>query len=333
MNSSELNLLALSALQRGDFYQAQELFRKNARKYPNHFSYNNLGQYYVTEGRESDSGNTYCANWLGLHYLQKAASLMETPLNLINLGAAWVEQGAYQRKDTLIKQNAYLEASKCFGRANELQADIRYRYNMAVCLFRAGKYENADKIFSDVRDNMKVGLSAYIDNGMVCTSALYSLYYTKGKEALKMALGESMSGENIEEDDFFTLCYLCEDYGKAAVYAKRFLQSLKPSDAHLAMIVDVLLHEHCFAKDRELIQYLTKCSGESNYKARRMVDETDYRQKWIGSYLYIPSIIAMCGYFGCKIEGHDAPPFIDIENTKLKAKRKQRMQLLKRTME
>lgn len=122
------------------FYEAQELFRQNAGLYPSHFSFNNWGQHYITEGRKNESGKVYCAKQTGIHYLKKAASMKETSLNLTNLGMEMYGKEAFQ------------EAYQYFDRANELNADIRRQYNMAVCLFQDKKYGAEKESYSVIKE-------------------------------------------------------------------------------------------------------------------------------------------------------------------------------------
>ena len=93
--AAKLNAEALEILSQGNFIGAQRKFQINAKKHPGHQTFNNLGQYYFTEGLEMKNGKVRNADTLGIYQLKKAEKLQQTPLNLTNLGVAYYERAKY----------------------------------------------------------------------------------------------------------------------------------------------------------------------------------------------------------------------------------------------
>ena len=109
--AAKLNAEALEILSQGNFIGAKRKFQINAKKHPGHQTFNNLGQYYFTEGLEMKNGKVRNADTLGIYQLKKAEKLQQTPLNLTNLGVAYYERASLKipANMRIIHQKGYKE--------------------------------------------------------------------------------------------------------------------------------------------------------------------------------------------------------------------------------
>ena len=90
MKPQEINEKALAFLANQDWKTAQELFYENARKFPSHKTYNNLGFFLIREGLLCKNGTQRNALKLGLKYLEKASKFEESSVNCVAMVEAIV---------------------------------------------------------------------------------------------------------------------------------------------------------------------------------------------------------------------------------------------------
>ena len=83
----EINENALTALRNEDFDKAQELFRANAKHYPNGCTLNNLGVFFCYCGIRQKNGKQVSAWAQGVKYLRQAAAREQNAVICGNLGA------------------------------------------------------------------------------------------------------------------------------------------------------------------------------------------------------------------------------------------------------
>ena len=139
-NYKILNDAALTALDRGEFDKAQDGFRSNAKRFPNGCTLNNLGVFYCTCGMRQRNGKLVSAWKIGLKYLLKAAAIDKNAVIYGNVGMA------------LFKQNMFIEAFNYFNEARSLHCNCLFTYNMAVCKYMSGSYDEAKELLSLVLD-------------------------------------------------------------------------------------------------------------------------------------------------------------------------------------
>ena len=89
MDIKEKNQKALACLASQNWERAQRLFFANAKQYPCHETYNNLGVFLIHEGLTCQNGKSRSAKKLGMKYLLRAADMKTTPVNLCAIAKAF----------------------------------------------------------------------------------------------------------------------------------------------------------------------------------------------------------------------------------------------------
>lgn len=143
----EINENALTALRNEDFDKAQELFRANAKHYPNGCTLNNLGVFFCYCGIRQKNGKQVSAWAQGVKYLRQAAAREQNAVICGNLGAV-----AFQDKK-------YQDAYALFREATEKRGSCALAYNMGICTYWNGNYTQTKELLAPVLNKDSV---AYI---------------------------------------------------------------------------------------------------------------------------------------------------------------------------
>lgn len=89
---------AMKALERDDFYSAQEYFQKALKRTPSYQTYNNLGYFYLSEGRTDENGCVKCADAVGMRYLKRRSRLSLRRLRRVVLAIFSTKRGRIKRR-------------------------------------------------------------------------------------------------------------------------------------------------------------------------------------------------------------------------------------------
>lgn len=307
--AAKLNAEALEILSQGNFIGAQRKFQINAKKHPGHQTFNNLGQYYFTEGLEMKNGKVRNADTLGIYQLKKAEKLQQTPLNLTNLGVAYYERAKY----ITYSPSDYEAALEYFTRANELKTASWRLYNMAACLWRLERYEEASAVLKRLcSDYPKEKIRRECATGAMAPYA-FSLLKTHRSEQWGQLLKTKIqcSEKDMEIYDRFTLFYLGGKLEQATVLCTQIMNEIlkewQPNLSVLAMLIDCAIQHSLFENWQMLMKYLSENSRENNRILRKLVKDEQFRMKTIQSFHYEMGMTYPCGYFGCP--KHRVPRF------------------------
>lgn len=305
--AAKRNAEALATLSQGNFIGTQQILQENAKRYPGHQTYNNLGYYYCTEGLEMKNGQVRSAVKLGIQYLQKAEKIQETPLNLTNLGEAYFKNAQYQSH---LKED-YEKALAYYTRANEMEAASWRLYNMAACLWKLGRYDRAYMALGQLHENYsKESILKGCGRRAVMPFALLFIQCHEPEQKTSF-LKDPLITDNTEEEldvlERFIIYYFCADLERAAQLSEEILNKWEPDPPELAMIIDCFIRKKKFQEVSALIQYVSEHYSVKNRLLRKLVREPAFRTQTIKSFHYEMNIAYTCGFYGCL--KHNAPGF------------------------
>jgi len=285
-----INSDALSALCQNDTYQAQELFRKNAKINPSSVSFNNLGVFYISEGIYTLDNSFRTAKKLGVSYLEKARMIKPLNLSYLALGRVCFED------------NDYNGAICNFKKANALKSEYGTLYNLALSYYRNGMPENAISSFKKAL--LACSEESYFDT---YASYLFSLIQVDMKmchEQIASLFDDDTNNTAIER---FVLAYLCDDMHLAEHLINRMLCDFDVGIEVTAMVFDCLIR---YGKENKAEEYLNQkvqiLKETMNYffkqnikKYKEIFLHKEYRKEVIATYQYIAPLVEQCCYYGC----------------------------------
>lgn len=285
-----VNEAAFEALSQHEVYQAQTLFRQNAKNNPCFMTLNNLGVFHIFEGLLRPDNSGHGATKLGIIYLKKAELLQKSDLTLLAYG--W---GCFE-------SNRYIEAYEYYRQACELKPSYASLYNAGVSLYMQGMYDDAAVLFQkslNICDQ-----SDYIDTYL---SYMYSLQHSdkiKFHEAFSILLQHDT--EDLEWEKLI-FAYFCDDLILAERQIKTaFNHNFIDTDV-MAIIFDCLFK---LKKDDEAMEYLNQqieILEAYNYNfnpeiihTKQVFSQTEYREKIIRGFMNPLRLIKQCCYYGCQ---------------------------------
>ncbi|MEA4832995.1 MAG: hypothetical protein VB118_10340 [Oscillospiraceae bacterium] len=284
------NYAALDAIDEHEVYQAQTLFRENAKRSPCFMTINNLGVFHIFEGLLKSDNSGHGATKLGISYLKKAENYQKSNLTLLAYGFANFETKQYG------------DAYERFKQACELKEDYNTVYNCGTSIYMTGSYHDAAIWF-----NKALSLCSSDDYYDTFISYLFSLLYSNKKEFLstyKKLL--TMNYENMEWEKFI-FSYFADDLHLTENLIEPVLKNYCVGHIEMSIIFDCL---YKFGKGEKSIEYLQKLveyfeGFEYNTQPeishiKRAFAQADYRIKLITEYRHSISIIKQCCYYGCK---------------------------------
>lgn len=285
-----LNQFALEALSRNELYEAQNLFRQNAKRYPCFITFNNLGIFYVFEGLYKPDYSRRRAKKLGISYLKKAELYQKSRLTMLGLGQAYFE----------IKD--YKEASKNFQEAYEYKPDYATTHDLALSFYMQGMYREASMWFKKA-----LSICSRDDYAETCAIYAFSLLQIdkrKCHEVLSDLLKDDTEYMEVEK---FTLAYLCNDLEAAVSQIKPMLEHFSIEVEEMAMVFDCLFKldkkEEAMEYLRNKVEFLEECDYNFQPEIKRLkkvFSQEEYRKEAILSYQYIIPPVKQCCYYGCK---------------------------------
>lgn len=291
-NIETINKAALDALCQDDFYQAQTLFRKNAKINPSHVSFNNLGVFYVFEGIQTQNNKYREAKKLGVSYLKKAIALQPLKLSYLALGHVCIDA-----KD-------YNSASRNFTEANAFESDNTSLHNLALSYYKGGMYKEA--LFWFEKALHGCSKSDYFETFASYLFSLLQVDKKRCREEMDVLFDNDTNDIAIER---FTLAYLCGDMQLAEHQIEKMLKYFDVGLEVTAMVFDCLIsQEKADEAERHLkckIQFLEE-TGDNYFKQeieryKKLFLCEAYRKEIIASFRYTVPLIAQCCYYGCTI--------------------------------
>lgn len=285
-----VNEAALEALSQNEVYQAQTLFRQNAKKNPCFITFNNLGVFHVFQGLVTADNSVHRATKLGVGYLKKAETYQKSNLTLSALGSV-----CFGAKD-------YEEASEYFRQAYELKSDYASIYNCGASYYMQGEYGEAVQWFQKA-----LAICDGDDYSETSIPYVFSLLYSNRKEFFvafhKMFIvkDESMEWEK------FIFAYFADDLLMAESQIEPMLKHFSIDLHDMAIVFDCLLKLGKGEKAAEYLKQKVEALEESDYNMRPEINrmkkalfQADYRTKLISEYRYKIPLIKQCCYYGCK---------------------------------
>lgn len=279
-NIQKENALAIEELSKGNEAIAQSMFQKNVQTTPCCLTLNNLGVFYCQYGKTLKNGRVQSAKKVGLNYLLKATSYETNWYNSINIATIFLELGdipyAYR----------FLLSAYAF------KQDNRVLYNIGVCLFRLGKFEEASSVFKVLSESCEI--ADILKNGG--THPLIILAYCQNKLNNKTKCIEYVRHYrelyNLEERlDIFHLRYLCGMYEEALSEIFELLKEWYPTQSILAMVIECLSHTpEYFSRVEAMIDPMHK----KQWKILK--GSPSLRSKMIDDYSYVPPTICLYQY-------------------------------------
>lgn len=233
---------AISKLSEGNYSVAQSIFRKCAKIKPSCRSLNNLGVYYRQFGMILCNGNERTANKIGLRYLLKAYELGSDWRNIASIASA------------LCEENLLHIALPFWEKASSATNKAVFRYNLGVCLFVTGKWEEAIPHFRDVCQETSIKEIEF-DGGMnpfLCIAYCY-LMMNDISECANCIKRYRLIWQCESLYDVFILRYFCGLYDDALSECKMLLKEWYPSDTLLAMIAYSAQRTHGVSSCNEII--------------------------------------------------------------------------------
>lgn len=288
-----LNQIALRALEQNKIYQAQSLFRENAKKNPGYLTFNNLGVFYVFEGLFNQNDLIIRRGVrLGINYLKKAQVYKKTFFTFLALGHAF------------FKIEDYDGAIESFEQAYMLRSDYESAYNLANSFYRKGVYKEAVKWFK-----RSVSLCNSSEYAMTYSAFLFSLLMVNKDKCHEKIINLLEDKTSYFEYDKFIIAYLCGDMEMAEKQIKPMFEKFDLGIDVIAMAIDCLFILNKHEQAKKYLEYeLENCEYYTQFeikKIKKVFSHEDYRKKIISSFVHIiPVVDIQCCYFGCKLHSN-----------------------------
>lgn len=287
-DAERTNQKALEKLDEGDYYGAQALLRKNAKKHPDHLTFNNLGVYYVTEGMELRDGRMRSAEKLGLKYLKAAEGLESSLQNKMALGGYYFRQGDYET------------AMPYYRDADSLDDSYEASNNLGACLYLVGDMVGARTCFDKAFDLCE----SADDKATILTSYAFALLAADRVKCLEILNTEKRS-LSLYLPDEFVLLYLSGEIEAASVCVMRLISEYAVDPPVVAMALDCLLRLERKDEARSVLEtVLENLEGLGGgmqrelAQIRRAYESPEARSELIGEFRYFPPIITPSCYIG-----------------------------------
>lgn len=273
----ETNAIAIEALSKGNELTAQNLFRENVKYKPCCLTLNNLGVYYIQYGMTLKNGHIRSAKKVGLDYLLKA-SLYETDWrNCASIATALVEFGDLEY------------AYQYLLKADKLNVNHDILYNIGVCLFRLGRFQESSSVFESLCQGSCID-QIIQDGGQhpFLILAYCQIKLNNKKKCIKYIQKYRACFETDERLDVFHLRYLCGLHEEALSECFELLEEWYLTRFLLAMIID------CVSKFPSYTSTIKKTiPSEYNSLWNTLCKDYSLRMKEIEEYAYLPPLISV----------------------------------------
>lgn len=299
----ERNQRALVLLSKGRFVEAQKMFFENARRFPSHETYHNLGYYLYSEGITCKNGKTRNADKLAMQYLLKAEQMKITAVNQ----SALAEKCEKQRNSEFCKTRINNPAI-CYEGWQRLECAVRLRYTPEAEYNRLRFWYFCDWHNSGILDGAKRLLEKYQTADyaefmlqLLCLHLDYQTCLTLIPQYRNL----------LDELGLLTLYCQCGEFAAGVELVDAVDKKFSVHDSEVAMMAECLIRTGQEARAKILredrIEFLedTPHAQTTNWKwkTNQIFDSPEYRAKQIQAFRYCPPFEGMCAFFGCPIHG------------------------------
>lgn len=276
---------AIVELNQANMYQAQKLFQKCLRYYPCAKSFNNMGVFYVFEGRITRNEKKYNASLAGKYLLEKALKISPLESSELALGYSYFTKKRYRG------------AARCYEKAYLMNPEFITAYNIALSYFKLQEYRKAEAWAK------KAGLKC---NKLEKQEALIlelfsSLHLTpkRNRAALNMLLDIT---DSFLFEEKFVLTFLIWGENEAKKQIDLLLKNCWVDITVMAMIFEVLFDHNEDFKAKSILNKRLEELDDSNYdfgseikQLERIFLSKKYRKKMIASYQFSrTAIVQQC---------------------------------------
>ena len=226
------NEFALQKLSRGQYQEAQAIFRLNKYVMPCATTLNNLGYFYCTEGLITKNGKHRRADMIGLRYMKEAAQEDPRPQILFNIGAVLYQGACYVNGN-------FAEAYQYFKSAIDSAHKDLCVYNMGVCAFRMKDWVDACNLFGQVLGHD----SQIVDAGGTVPIVPYAYVSYKLQRTKDLNFTDFLTDDRIDKLDKFIIAYVYNKYELALDIGITMLKEWYASKPIIAMLANCILHK------------------------------------------------------------------------------------------
>jgi len=280
---------AMQALERDDFYSAQEYFQKALKRTPSYQTYNNLGYFYLSEGRTDENGCVKSADAVGMRYLKKALAIKSTAITSRSLGYFLYQKRAYQ------------EACEFFSLSYSIKQDDSVLYDLAAAQYMARN----EAVLSTLAPLRREGSTEAME--------LYLFAVLRfAPEELSAVLEREKNWERLlDPPEIMELRYFTGKYEAIRAEVSMLLSEWSLWKEQWAMLIDAFLscdaeeELACLMREHFETYDETPARKKEMRDLRLMLRNERMRKRCIEAYEYVPVIFPFCGYFGCS--KHDQP--------------------------
>ena len=284
MNDKENNLKALQFLEKGKFAISQDLFKRNAARYPSYITYNNLGRYFAEFGNERKDGRVVNASKLAFRYLKKSLELK--PNILANRNLAYFSYELYLYKNESLNDAEMYQSEVLKYRYN--YEDV---YNYSVILYELEQYDRGFNVLEKVACNLPESRLLYL---------LYLLKLGKLSQNTVNIYEKLISSLDLYEQQFFY--YNCKDYARVVSITESFLTShFYIDDNSLALYIDSLLVLFGMSEIKRQKDKICEKTAIDGKVFIEFVNNGYKRNSVIERYELKVIMQSICGFYGCHI--------------------------------
>ena len=294
-----INEEAFNYIKKGDLILAEKLLKLNTSLNPSNKTFNNLGVFYLTEGKFSRIKQTF------IHNDETAKKMLllaiKNKINFYSLSAL---------AETSLNQNKFKDAEKIFLQAMEILVTPQLLNNLGVSLYYQKEYFQASNYFKKALES-----SNNENKGKIYCAYAYSLANggetNLAREAFQGLIDNYKEDDQVSLIELIGLAYLCKDY-------KYVINNCWSALEDFFIDVDdykIIIHSFYLLRLNEEAELFRDKVCEQNLSYDFMTDEE--AKKYNESYYevikngkntyypnYVPNQLFQCNYFGCKIHNN-----------------------------
>ena len=233
MNIYENNEKALTALSCGHFLEAQTLLFENAKLFPSHETYHNLGYYLCSEGLECKGGKVRNADKLGLRYLLKAERMKDTSVNQSAIAGEYEKQ-----RDVIFCKTGIDDPTVCHLACQHMERAVKIRYSPEAEYNRLRFWFLHDLQDPDILDEVKCLLDKY----QTAESAEFLFNFLCIHKDYHTCLTLIPQYRDLlDELGLLSLYCLCGDFAAGAALCDVVEEKFSLNDCTIAMMAECLI--------------------------------------------------------------------------------------------
>ena len=285
MTSKKTNSEALRALTEQQWEKAQMLLFANARYYPSHQTYNNLGFYLITEGLLCKNGKARNAFKLGMKYLLKAEKIKISSINANAIAKAIDLQLRQISNNT---EMLCREALSHLKRAITVDSSDVLRYNFLR--------------FSYLLDTKDVSLiyQAKELQASFSSQETVSIYFEILRQNARVSEGLDLIsnyGHWIDDTDKLMFYAKCKLYEQGYELCDSIYKQYGMDEFFISAIIECCLNT---GHSAEADMYISKLRDNGHFGDVH-IESSIWRKNIIEKFISNQPLVDSCCYFGCEI--------------------------------